>query len=265
MTADLPLSDRGLLLGDGLFETLLALDGVLQVPDAHLARLDLGCVALGLPRPDHDQALAIMQTAIKAAGLETGRAAVRLTYTAGSGGRGLVRPDPILPRLFATAAPSAPPAAPAKLVLSSIRRNASSPTAHHKTLAYLDNVMARREALALSADEAVMCNTDGHLACAAASNLFWVTDGILMTPDLSCGVLPGITRAKVLATAQALGLAVQLAKAGPDALDQAEAIFLTNSLNCLWPVSHWQGQPVIENLEAEALVQALIDQVSSGV
>jgi branched-chain amino acid aminotransferase/4-amino-4-deoxychorismate lyase len=265
MTADLPLSDRGLLLGDGLFETLLAVDGVLQAPAAHLARMDLGCTALGLPQPDHDQALVIMQAAIKAAGLETGRAAVRLTYTAGSGGRGLVRPHPLAPRLFATAASSAPPAAPAKLVLASIRRNASSPTAHHKTLAYLDNVMARREALALGADEAVMRNTEGHLACAAASNLFWVTEGVLMTPDLSCGVLPGIMRARVLAAASALGLAVQLAKARPEALYQAETIFLTNSLNGLWLVSHWQGQPVAESVKAKALVRALIDQVSSGV
>jgi branched-chain amino acid aminotransferase/4-amino-4-deoxychorismate lyase len=125
--------------------------------------------------------------------------------------------------------------------------------------------MARREALALGADEAVMRNTEGHLACAAASNLFWVTEGVLMTPDLSCGVLPGIMRARVLAAASALGLAVQLAKARPEALYQAETIFLTNSLNGLWLVSHWQGQPVAESVKAKALVRALIDQVSSGV
>ncbi len=257
------MSDRGLLLGDGLFETLLAIDGVLQAPKAHLARLDLGCDALGLPAPEYGQALAVMQAAVRQAGLEHGRAAVRLTYTAGSGGRGLVRPEALAPQMFATAALSVRPPAPAQLTLASTRRNASSPTAHHKTLAYLDNVMARREAQALGADEAVLCNTDGHLACAAASNLFWITGGVLMTPDLSCGVLPGVMRAEVLAAAQTLGMAMDLAKIGPEALEQAEAIFLTNSLNGLWLASHWKGQQVITSSNAMAMVEALTAQVSS--
>jgi branched-chain amino acid aminotransferase/4-amino-4-deoxychorismate lyase len=206
-----------------------------------------------------------MQAAIADAGLECGRAAVRLTYTAGSGGRGLVRPQDPAPHLFATAAPSALPTAPARLALASVRRNASSPTAHHKTLAYLDNVMARREALAQGADEAVMCNTDGHLACAAAANLFWIEEGVFFTPDLACGVLPGLTRARVLAAARALDQAVQVVKIGPEALDKAQAIVLTNSLNGLWSVSHWQGQPVKTGPAANRIFQALIDQVSSGV
>ena len=264
MSAGLPLSDRGLLLGDGLFETLLALDGVLQGPHAHLARMARGCAVLGLPLPDSGLALTLMQAAIADAGLERGRAAVRLTYTAGSGGRGLVRPQDPSPRLFATVAPSALPTAPARLALARVRRNASSPTAHHKTLAYLDNVMARREALAMGADEAVMCNTDGHLACAAAANLFWIEGGVIFTPDLACGALAGLMRAKVLAAAHALGQAVQVDKMGPEALDRAQAIFLTNSLNGQWSVSHWQGQPVKADPGAGRLLQALIDQVSSG-
>jgi branched-chain amino acid aminotransferase/4-amino-4-deoxychorismate lyase len=262
MTTSVPLSDRGLLLGDGLFETLLALDGVLQGPLEHLARMARGCAVLGLPLPDSELALSLMQAAIADAGLECGRAAVRLTYTAGSGGRGLVRPQDPSPRLFATAAPSPLPTAPARLALSRVRRNASSPTAHHKTLAYLDNVMARREALAQGADEAVMCNTDGHLACAAAANLFWIEGGVLFTPDLDCGALAGLMRAKVLAAAGALGQTVQVVKTGAESLDKAQAIFLTNSLNGLWAVSHWQGRSVGSDPLAQQILQTLIDQVS---
>ena len=264
MSAGLPLSDRGLLLGDGLFETLLALDGVLQGPLEHLARMARGCAVLGLPLPDSGLALGLKQAAMADAGLARGRAAVRRTYTAGSGGRGLVRPQDPSPRLFATAAPSALPTAPARLALARVRRNASSPTAHHQTLAYLDNVMARREALAVGADEAVMRNTDGHLACAAAANLFWIEGGVIFTPDLACGALAGLMRAKVLAAADALGQAVQVVKMGPEALDKAQAIFLTNSLNGQRSVSHWQGQPVKADPGAGRLLQALIDQVSSG-
>ncbi len=265
MSAGVPLSDRGLLLGDGLFETLLALDGVLQDPLEHLARMARGCAVLGLPLPDSELALSLMQAAIADAGLERGRAAVRLTYTAGSGGRGLVRPQDPSPSLFATAAPSALPTAPARLALARVRRNASSPTAHHKTLAYLDNVMARREALAVDADEAVLCNTDGHLACAAAANLFWIEGGVVFTPDLACGVLPGLARARVLAAAGALGQALQVVKIGPEALDRAKAIFVTNSLNGLWVASHWQGQPLPTDTLAMQILQALIDQVSLNV
>jgi len=265
MSAGVPLSDRGLLLGDGLFETLLALDGVLQAPHEHLARMARGCAVLGLPLPDSTQALRLMQAAIADEGLERGRAAVRLTYTAGSGGRGLVRPQDPSPSLFATAASSALPTAPGRLALARVLRNPSSPTAHHKTLAYLDNVLARREALAMGADEAVMCNTDGHLACAAAANLFWIEGGVLMTPDLACGVLPGLMRARVLAAAGALGQAVQVVKIGPEALDGAGAIFLTNSLNGLWLISHWQGQPVKTDPLAMQILQALIDQVALNV
>jgi branched-subunit amino acid aminotransferase/4-amino-4-deoxychorismate lyase len=72
-------------------------------------------------------------------------------------------------------------------------------------------------------------------------------------------------RARVLTAADALGQTVQLAQIGPEALDRAQAIFLTNSLNGLWSVSHWQGQPVKTGPAAKLILQALIDQVSSGV
>ena len=258
------LNDRGLLLGDGLFETILALNGTLQDPLAHLARMHRGCVALGLPAPDNALALDLMRTAIEGAGLHTGRAAVRLTLTAGSGGRGLVRPAEPRPCLFATAVASARPLTPARLALASIRRNPTSPTTHHKTLAYLDNVLARREALDQGADEAVMLNTSGHLACAAAANLFWIEGETLITPDLPCGVLPGLMRAKVIAAAAQLAIAVQTVTAGPERLDTASLIFLTNSLNGIWPVCVWQTRALSPSPEAARIMQALDAQLSSG-
>ena len=244
MMTFVPLSDRGLLLGDGLFETLLAVDGAVLHPRAHLDRMAASCDVLGLPSPDRQAALVMMGAALARAGLTSGRAAVRLTLTAGSGGRGLVRPDEPELRMFATAAASPRPEAPARLALASVRRNGSSVTSGHKTLAYLDNVMARREALAAGGDEAVMLNTEGHLACAAAANLFWISGQRLLTPDLSCGVLPGTERARVLAAAAAAGLEVETVRVGPEVLARADGIFLTNCLNGLWRVGQWQGRAV---------------------
>jgi branched-chain amino acid aminotransferase/4-amino-4-deoxychorismate lyase len=234
--------DRGFTLGDGLFETVLAEAGVLAHLAAHLDRLAAGCAVLGLPEPDRAEAERRMRRALADAGLQDTRAAVRLTWTAGAGGRGLDRPEPLHPVLVATAAPAPRPEAPARLVTSRVRRNDQSPTSRLKSLAYLDNVLARREARAAGADEAVMLNTRGELACAAAANLFWVAGGRLYTPHLDCGVLAGIERARVIAAAARLGEPVRAVRVGPEALETAEAAFLTNSLIGLRGVSAVDGR-----------------------
>ena len=236
----IPLDDRGLLLGDGLFETVLAVDGALVGLAEHLDRLAAGCQALGLPAPDRAEAEAVMRRAL--AGLEAPRAAVRLTLTAGSGGRGLDRPAAPAPRLFAAAAPSPKPQGPARLATARTRRNEGSPAARLKTLGYLDNVLARGEAHAAGADEALMLNNRGEAACAAAANLFWIREGRLFTPALDCGVLAGTMRAAVMAAASRLGVEAMEVRAGLEAVREAEAAFLTNSLIGLREVSALDGE-----------------------
>jgi branched-chain amino acid aminotransferase/4-amino-4-deoxychorismate lyase len=225
-----PLDDRGLLLGDGLFETLLWRGGALVLGEAHAARMIAGAATLGLPAPDAVAFLEAASTAVRDAGLEGARAAVRVTYSAGSGGRGLDRPADLRPRLFATAAPSTRPEAPARLAVAATRRNARSPASRLKTLACLDNVLARREAQAAGADEAVMLNTTDHVACAAAANLFWTQGATLFTPAPDCGVLDGIMARQVRDTAARLGIELREVHAAPTALATADAIFLTSSL-----------------------------------
>jgi branched-subunit amino acid aminotransferase/4-amino-4-deoxychorismate lyase len=92
----IPLDDRGLLLGDGLFETMLAVDGAIPAIAAHLDRMAAGCAILGLPALDRESARALCLAAPLASDLASGRAAVRLTLTAGSGGRGLDRPAEVI-------------------------------------------------------------------------------------------------------------------------------------------------------------------------
>ncbi|HYE43555.1 MAG TPA: aminotransferase class IV [Caulobacteraceae bacterium] len=253
-----PLDDRGLLLGDGLFETLLAVDGRLTDFDAHARRLDRGCAVLGLPAPGDDQLWQAAEAALETAGLGQGRAAVRLTWTAGSGGRGLDRPEPPFPRLFAAAAAAPPaPAGPARLATAGVRRNADSPASRLKTLAYLDNVLARREAVAAGADEAVMLNTRGEVACAAAGNLFWFEGERLVTPALACGVLDGVVRGRVLAAARSMGMDVEEAAAGPARLAAATGVFLTNSLVGLRRGSRLDGR-VVEPAPGLAALEAAL-------
>lgn len=253
----IPFDDRGLLLGDGLFETILARDGVLQRWGAHMARLTDGCAALGLPAPDIAEAETLARGALWSAELQAGRAAVRLTLSAGSGGRGLDRTEPVVPRLFATAAAAPLPEGPARLATSSVRRNAGSPASRLKTLAYLDNVLARREARAAGADEAVMLNAAGEVACAAAANLFWLKGATLFTPSLACGVLAGVARAAVLAAAPGLGLSVVEARANLAEAQASEAVFLTNSLIGVRAVAAWDERTYAVNGLAEKLAAAL--------
>lgn len=223
-----PTDDRGLLLGDGLFETLLAVDGRLIDAEAHLDRMASGCRTLGLPALDRGSALGAMAKALESFG--PGRAAVRLTLTAGSGGRGLDRPPAPELRMLATAAPAAASREPASLVTSTVRRNEFSPASRLKTLAYLDNVLARAEARGAGVDEALMLNTRGEVACAAAANIFWVWAGRLFTPSLDCGVLAGVMRGRVIEASRRLGVEVVENHAGPAELARADAVFLTNSL-----------------------------------
>ena len=248
-------ADRGFTLGDGLFETLAAQDGRLRDADLHLERLAAGCAALGLPVPDQAAAERTMLAALPPDC--AGPWAVRLTLTAGSGGRGLDRPDDPEPVMVATAAPAPRPSTPARLLTATVRRNDASPASRLKTLSYLDNVLARREALASGADEAVMLNTRGQPACAAAANLFWISGGELFTPALQCGVLAGVTRAQLIAAARAQGVAVHEVAAEAAALAGAEAVLITNSLIGVRLVSSLDGRGLSANVLAGALARSL--------
>lgn len=243
----MPLDDRGLLLGDGLFETILARDGVLILFEQHIDRMQRGCMALGLPAPDLEDARSLCQSMLEESGYGSGRAAVRMTLTAGSGGRGLDRPPAPEPHIFASVAPAPRPDGPVALATSELRRNEGSPAARLKTLSYVDNVLARRMA---APAEALLLNNRGEIACAAAANIFWVRGGRLFTPHRDCGVLDGVMRGQVMAMAR-----VEEVKAPRAMLEGADAIFLTSSLVGVRPVSSLDGvrigsHPMVERLAA---------------
>ena len=233
----IPPNDRGFTLGDGLFETVLADRGRLVLWAEHMARLARGCDALGLPAPDAERCAEAAAAALAEAGLEDMRAAVRLSWTAGPGGRGLERPAALQPALIVTAAPSPADSSPISLATVGVRRNPASPVSRLKTLAYLDNVLARREARAAGADEALMLETGGSLACAAAANLFWIEGDRLFTPAIDCGVLAGTVRATLLDRFGALEVS-----ATRGALDRADGVFVTNSLAGVRPVRRVDGR-----------------------
>lgn len=225
-------ADRGFTLGDGLFETLRAYEGRPFRPDAHLQRLADGAAALGIALPLTVARIgdAVGET-IAANDLGGGDAAIRITLSRGTGARGLLPPTDARPTLMITASVHHPaPARPLAAVVSEIRRNEHSPLTRLKTLNYLDSVLAQRDAAARGADEAILLNTAGRLACAARANLFVVRGRALLTPPASEGVLPGIARAEVLSIARELGAAVHETPLERDAPAAADEALLSNSL-----------------------------------
>ena len=241
---DISTDDRGLLLGVGLFETVLFIDGAPCLWEAHVDRLRHGCAELALPAPEAAALAEAAAAALNATGLGVGRAAVRLTWTGGGGGRGLADPDDVRPRLLASAALAPAPWEGLTLVTSEVRRNPTSPTSRLKTLSYLDSVVARRRAVAAGADEALCLDTAGRVACAAAGNVFWLEGEQICTPAPSCGVLPGVVRAEVLRLAPRFGLTPRLVEVGPERLHRADAAFVTNSLIGIVPIHALDGVAV---------------------
>jgi branched-chain amino acid aminotransferase len=236
--------DRGFLLGDGLFETMRAERGRVPFLDRHLDRLEAGAATLGIPLPQPRTALgAACLEVLHANRLMDKDAALRITLSRGPGPRGLAPPPEPAPTLLIGAAAVAD-TAPARAVISRIRRNEHSPLSRIKSLNYLDAVLALREASERGADEALLCNTAGRLACASAANLFLIRDGALLTPGLDEGVLPGITRGLILELASEVGLIAEETAIAPSALERVEEAFLTNSLIGIRPLVAVNGHPV---------------------
>jgi len=242
--------DRGFALGDGLFETMRAKGGAVLRIERHLARLRAGAEKIGLPLTWSDEELAgPIHEVLEANGLP--EATVRLTLSRGVPRRRGLLPDPEpVPSLAVEARPFV--GYPARLyetgmraVTSRVPRNERSPLANVKSLSYLENVLARREAEAGGADEALLLNTAGLLACASAANLFLVVGGTLVTPGLASGALPGITRGLVLnEMAPLTGLDAVERKVRPEELAEADEAFLTSALLGVMPLTEADGRPV---------------------
>lgn len=237
-------ADRGFLLADGLFETIRAEDGRALRVARHLARLRHGAELLGIPSPLDDLRLVeVLATVLEANGLAAGPAALRVTLSRGPGPRGLLPPEVVRPTLLVTASPLPPPRAPARARLAhTVRRNEGSPTSRLKTLAYVDNLLALREAMAGGGDEALLRNGQGRLACASVANLFLVVDGRLVTPPPAEGALPGVTRGRLLELARDLGIEAVERPLPLALLGRAAEVFLSNSLALVRPVGEIDGR-----------------------
>lgn len=225
--------DRGFLLADGLFETFkIENKQALYLPE-HLERLYKGAELLNIPHKISlhsisetiDQLIAINHFS------ETSLSA-RLTLSRGPGPRGLLPAETCRPTVMLTISPYDEPSdQPLKLWVSPHRRNEFSPLSSTKSLSYTENVLGKMQAIANGADDVLFLNTKGFVACTSCANFFIEKNNRLITPPLSDGVLPGITRARILAS----GRICEERSITLEECYQAEAIFVTNALMGIKP------------------------------
>ncbi len=246
-TAILP-TDRGFTLGDGIFETMLALDGTVIRLEAHLSRLADGAQTLRLPLDVAVVRAAISQT-LAANGLTTGAATIRLTLTRGASARGLALPAQPQPTLVVSARRHEP--YPAELyrrgmraIILPHRKNEFSAIGGIKSLNYLENILGKAEASDAGANEGIFLNTRGFLAEGCVSNLFWVRNGALFTPATDCGLVAGIVRQTVLSLGSTAGFDILEGKYNASSLFSSDEAFLTNTLMGIMPLTRVDGQPI---------------------
>ncbi|MCK5658959.1 MAG: aminotransferase class IV [Alphaproteobacteria bacterium] len=223
-------ADRGFTLGDGVFDTLLVLDGQLRHAEAHFARLLKHASVLQIKTNETPESLeSSALRLLKKNKFVMGRYALRTTITRGAGIRGLLPPDESVPTLLMRVSSAVSPDSlpPVYAVISqTTRRNEFSPLSRIKSLQYGDNLLALLEAKDKDANEALILNTAGHISCSTTGNIFILEKGRLLTPPLSDGALNGITRSIVMQHA-----AVEERSLTPEHLAEAEGIYLTNSLS----------------------------------
>lgn len=240
--------DRGLMLGDGVFETMRVLNGIAPMAASHLARLATGAERLGLVIPEN-LGEHIADAAVTARHMQLADAVLRLTLTRGDALPGMAGLSGGAARSIVTLTPRIAVRAEVMdrgltLITSQWRWSARRPTAGIKSLDYTSNVLALREAHSQGVDDALVLNTDDRVIGCTASNVCWFSDATLFTPSAATSALPGTTLGLLRALAPTLGLTVQEVEAPLAALVYADAAFACSSIRGLVPITQLDGEPI---------------------
>jgi branched-chain amino acid aminotransferase len=214
--------DHGLTVGDGIFETVKAVDGKPFALTRHLQRLTRSARGLGLPDPDHDEVRRACAAVLEANPMPLGR--LRITFTGGHGPLGSDRGDQGTTLVVALGETTRRPDSTAVVTVPWTRNERGALTGL-KTTSYAENVVALAHAHRQGASEALFGNTAGRLCEGTGSNVFVVLDGEIHTPPLASGCLAGVTRALAIEWTGAKETDLPL-----DVLREAEEVFLTSTL-----------------------------------
>lgn len=245
--ASIPVSDRGFLLGDGVFETMRVYDGYPFRLNDHLERLHLGAERLKIGVPVEREALRrVVYELIDKNGIKTG--VIRITLTRGTGGRGILPPENQKPTLVVTASPWDSPSEElykkgVRVVVSddplSFRTNQD---VYLKPVSFLYYILKRLDTGGGDVYDVILKDHNGYITEGTVSNIFFVLDDTLFTPTPELGILMGITRGVVIELARRMGLSVVEGCYTLGDIEGAHEVFLTNSLIEIMPVSVLDGR-----------------------
>jgi 4-amino-4-deoxychorismate lyase len=253
-----PVTDRGLHYGDGLFETVAVVDGRPCLWSRHLDRLAAGCARLQLPMPEP----ALLRSEAERLIGDAGFAVLKLLVTRGDGGRGYRAPRPAGGRRILMRSPW--PDHPTACQELGVRvRWCETRLAHQPALAglkhlnRLEQVLARSEWDDPDVPEGLMLDAEGQVVEGTQSNLFVWNGDRLLTPVLDrCGVA-GVVRGLALEVAVGLGVPVTETRLSADDVRGAAAVYLTSSLIGVWRVAELDGVRYALHGPAEGWAQRL--------
>jgi branched-chain amino acid aminotransferase len=231
--------DHGLVVGDGVFETMSVEDGVPFALTRHLKRLVRSASGLGLVvdeqfvRAGIDAVLADKPDFVR----------LRVTVTGGPSPYGSDR-GTLGPTVMVATGPLSPWPPTTDVAIVPWTRNERSATAGLKTTSYADNVVALKHAHDLGAAEAVFTNTRGDVCEGTGSNVFYEYDGELVTPPLSSGCLAGVTRELLVEWLAAEGSPVREVALPLETLRATQEAFITSTTRDVMPIAHIDGKPM---------------------
>ncbi|MEV7413630.1 aminodeoxychorismate lyase [Streptomyces sp. NPDC089919] len=251
-SARVSVLDHGLTVGDGIFETIKAVDGRPFALTRHLDRMTRSARGLGLPDPDLDEVRRACAEVLAANPMPLGR--LRITYTGGVSPLGSDRGETGPTLVVALGATSRRPDTTAVITVPWVRNERSALTGL-KTTSYAENVVALARAHAAGASEALFANTVGQLCEGTGSNVFVVLDGELHTPPVPSGCLAGVTRALVAEWAGARETDLPL-----DVLEHAEEVFLTSTLRDVQGVHRVDGRELAAPGPVTAKAMRIFDE-----
>jgi branched-chain amino acid aminotransferase len=231
--------DHGLVVGDGVFETLRVFGGTPFAWTRHLARLRASAGGLGLVAPDGDELRAAADAVLEANGLTEAR--LRITVTGGPAPPGSRR-APVARTAIVIAFELEPPAPSGSVMIVPWTRNEGGALAGLKTISYAENVRALAYVEERGATEAIFANTKGNLCEATGSNVFLVLEGACCTPPLSAGCLNGVTRQLLLELGPEIGIAIEERDVPVGVLRDADEAFVTSTVREVQPVTAVDGR-----------------------
>jgi len=257
----IPGNDRGVLYGDGGFRTMLCCHGEVEALTAQLEKLRDDAVRIGLSPPT----LELLQDDIAKALAPGQTGALRLSLSAGSSLRGYTRATVETRRILQI---SPLPAWPARhwrqgIQLQTIELPLATPNVAPgcKHLNRLEQVMAKRELLT-QYQEGLMSDAHGAMACGIMSNVFWFSAGSWHTPSLQHVGVAGLTRQRLIQLMQREAISLNIVDVSTEQVrEQAESLFMCNSLIGVWPVQAWDSQTYNWEQHAQANISGIAQRL----